>query len=53
MGIRKNFDAVITAGLFKVKALLIRCNFSLNSVSNIAGVVEAVYTTRHGKWSMR
>jgi hypothetical protein len=38
-------DEVLTAGGFRVKALLIRCNFWRNSVSNIADVVEAVYTT--------
>jgi len=45
MEIRKKFNGVITASMFKVKALLIGCNFSRNSVSNIAGVVEADYTT--------
>jgi len=29
-------DEVITAGVFRVKPLLIRCNFWRNSVSNIA-----------------
>jgi hypothetical protein len=52
MEIRKKFHGVITASMFKVKALLIGCNFSPNSVSNIAGVVEADYTTSTGM-SMR
>jgi hypothetical protein len=36
MEIREKFDGVITAGMFKVKELLLRCNFWRNSVSNIA-----------------
>jgi hypothetical protein len=36
MEIREKFDGVITAGMFKVKELLLRRNFWRNSVSNIA-----------------
>jgi hypothetical protein len=45
-------DEVLTAGAFRVKALLIRCNFWRNSVSNIADVVEGIYTTEPN-WRMR
>lgn len=53
MGIRKKFDEVITAGMFKVKELLLRCNFWRNSVSNIADVVEGEYTTSAEQQEMR
>jgi hypothetical protein len=46
MSTSKKSDGVLTAVAFRVKALPVRSNFWRNSVSNIAGVVEAEYTTQ-------